>query len=185
MMTAAINSWTRNWMIVSADLDLAHVMLPLSSFRLEATPDNTSPVFRVLHNNQAPALDCFAESRLVPADGSQPTFSDITGKKQLPLYTLATVGDYIDVQDQMGQYLMEHSDVQHLEGKIKIPCHSQDGKRARGTKDWHSPAAIEIDVKLYQFSGAVEGGRPLLVVRAPLSPRCPMNGDGTVVGYSN
>jgi hypothetical protein len=185
MMTAPISSWTRNWTIVSADLDLAHVMLPLSSFRLENVgPDSTSPVFRVLHNNQAPALDCFAESRLTPAGDRQPTFYEITGKEQLPLYTLDTVGEYIDVLEVMGPYMMKNPGVQRLEGVIKIPCHAHGGKCAPDTPGWHSPSAIDAAVHLYQFDGAVEGGLSLLVVRAPLSQRCPMNGDGTVIGYS-
>lgn len=182
-MTATTNPWTRNWTIVSADLDLAHVMLPLSSFRLEnASTDNTSPVFRVLHNNQ-PALDCFAESRLTPTGDRQPTFHEITGKEQLPLYTHATVGEYIDVLESMGPYMMQNPGVQRLQGVIKIPCHAHGGKCAPGTAGWHAPSTIETAVHLYQFGGVVEGGLPLLVVRAPLSQRCPMNGDGTVIGY--
>jgi len=183
-MTAATNSWTRNWTIVSADLDLAHVMLPLSSFRLEnASPDSTSPVFRVLHNNP-PALDCFAESRLTPAGDGQPTFYEITGKEQLPLYTHATVGEYIDVLESMGPYMMRNPGVHRLEGVIKIPCHAHGGKCAPGEQGWHVPSTIQTAVHLYQFGGVVEGGRSLLVVRAPLSEHCPMNGDGTVIGYS-
>jgi len=190
MMTAAVKSWTHNWTIVSADLVLAHVMLPLTSFRLEedadASPDGTKPVFRVFHNDRDPALNCFAETRLRLAGGDrQPDFHAITGKEQLPLYTLATVGAYIDVLELMGPYLTKNQkEIQRLQGTIKIPCHAHGGKCAPGETGWHSPSAIDVDVHFYHFGDVVEGGRSLLVVRAPLSKKCPMNGDGTVIGYS-
>src|SRR6266404_4054009 len=108
MTPAAINSWSRNWTIVSADLDLAHVMLPLSSFTLKnVSPAGENPEFRVLHD-QPPALDCFADSVLVPAGDQQANFYDITKKEQLPLYSLDTVGEYIDVLDSMGRYMLQN-----------------------------------------------------------------------------
>jgi len=183
MMTSAINSWTRNWTIVSADLDLAHVMLPLTSFRLEnVSAAGKTPAFRVLHD-QAPALDCFAGSLLVPAGDQQPSFFEITRKEELPLYTLDTVGEYVDVLESMGTYMMKNPAVQRLEGVMKIPCHahSRSTKFPRGTQP-HSPSTIDTPVHLYQFGGVVTGGLPLLVMRAPLSPQCPMNGDGTALG---
>jgi hypothetical protein len=183
MNTAAINSWTRNWTIVSADLDLAHVMLPLSSFKLEnVSPAGKSPAFRVLHD-QAPALDCFAGAVLTPAGDQLPTFFEITRKEQLPLYTLNTVDEYVEVLESMGSYMLKNPAVQRLEGVIKIPCHahSRGTKFPRGTQP-HSPTTVDSPVHLYQFSGVVEGGLPLLVMRAPLSPYCPMNGDGTALG---
>ncbi len=183
MMTAAINSWTRDWTIVSADLDLAHVMLPLSSFQLKnENPTGESPAFRVLHNYQTPALDPFAGVLLVPAGDQKPSFFEITSKEQLPLYTLDTVGEYVDVLESMGTYMMKNPSVQRLEGVIKIPCHahSHGAKFPRGTRP-HSPSAIDTPVHLYQFDGVVEGGRHLLVMRAPLSPHCPKNGDGTAI----
>jgi hypothetical protein len=165
--------------MVSADLDLAHVMLPLSSFRLEnVSPAGKSPAFRVTHNH-APALDCFADSLLVPAGDQQPTFFEITSKEQLPLYTLDTVGEYVDVLESMGTFMMKNPSVQRLEGMMKMPCHaSAQFPRA---KQAQSPSAIDTPVHLYQFAGVVKGGLPLLVMRAPLSPHSPMNGDGTAI----
>jgi hypothetical protein len=183
MSPSAINAWTRNWTIVSADLDLAHVMLPLSSFRLEnVSPAGKNPRFRVLHD-QAPALDCFANTVLVPAGDQEASFFDITRKEELPTYTLDTVGEYVDVLESMGAYMMRNPSVQRLEGVIKIPCHahSRSAKFPRGTQP-HSPSTIDTPVHLFQFDGVVEGGLPLLVMRAPLSPHCPKNGDGTVIG---
>jgi hypothetical protein len=186
IMITAADSWTRDWTIVSADLDLAHVMLPLSSFRLEnVSAAGKGPVYRVLHNNKAPALDCFAGSYLVPAGSRPATFFEITGKEELPLYTLDTVGDYIDVLDSMGTFMQKNPGVQRLEGVIKIPCHTHGAKRAPGEPGRHSPSSVDASVHLYQFGGVVDGGLPLLVLRAPLSARCPMNGDGTVIGYGH
>jgi hypothetical protein len=182
MTPAAINSWKRSWTIVSADLDLAHVMLPLSSFRLETgSPAGKSPEFRVLHE-QPPALNCFADSVLVPAGDQQPNFYDITSKEQLPVYGPDTVGEYIDVLESMGSYLMKNPGVQRLQGVIKMPCHAHSAKYSPGAPHHHAPSTVEVTVNLYQFAGAVEGGLPLLVIRAPLSSRCPMNGDGTAIG---
>jgi hypothetical protein len=184
MMTAAINSWTWNWTIVSADLDLAHVMLPLSSFRLKnENPTGESPAFRVLHNYQTPVLDPFAGVLLVPAGDQNPNFFEITGKEELPPYTLASVGEYVDVLESMGTYMMKNPSVQRLEGVIRIPCHahSRGAKFPRGMQP-HSPSAIDTPVHLYRFDDVVEGEMPLLVMRAPLSPHCPKNGDGTVIG---
>jgi len=167
---------------VSADLDLAHVMLPLSSFRLEnVNPAGKDPAFRVLHN-QTPTLDCFADSVLVPVGNQQANFYDITKKEQLPLYGLDTVGEYIDVLDSMGRYMMQNPGVQCLQGVIKVPCHAHGAKYAPGTAQHHAPSTVNTTVNLYQFAGVVEGSQPLLVIRAPLSSRCAMNGDGTVVG---
>src|SRR6266702_12068 len=143
MITAA-DSWTRNWTIVSADLDLAHVMLPLTSFRLEnVSPAGKGPVYRVLHNNKAPSVDCFAESYLVPAGSRPATFFEITGKEELPLYTLDTVGDYIDVLESMGTYMQKNPAVQRLEGVIKIPCHAHGAKCAPGQPGRHPPSTVE------------------------------------------
>jgi hypothetical protein len=182
MMTAAINSWTRNWTIVSADLDLAHVLLPLSNFRLEnVSPAGEDPAFRVQHNTQPPTLDCFAGAVLTQAGDHQPGFFEITSKKELPLYAQDTVGEYIEVLESMGAFMMKNPAVHRLEGVIKIPCHAHSSKFPQGTQP-HAPSTFDTPVHLYQFEGVVKGGLPLLVVRTPLSPHCPRNGDGTGLG---
>jgi hypothetical protein len=157
-------------------------MLPLSSFKLQnVSPAGEDPQFRVLHD-QAPALDCFAQSVLVPAGDEQANFYDITKKEQLPLYGLGTLGEYIDVLDAMGSYMTKNPGVQRLQGVIKMPCHAHSAKYSPGTPEHHTPSTLDLTVNLYQFAGVVEGGLPLLVIRAPLTSRCPMNGDGTVLG---
>jgi hypothetical protein len=184
-MNTVADPWTGDWTIVSADLDLAHVMLPLSSFKLvNETPAGNSPAYRVMHNYQAPALDCFAASRLVPAGDQQPSFFEITGKEELPLYTQDTVGEYVEVLASMCTYMMKNPAVQRLEGIIKMPCHAHSAQFPQGTQP-HLPSTSDTPVHLYQFDGAVTGGRTLLVVRTPLSPLCPRNGDGTALGVGN
>src|SRR5258707_168298 len=124
MSPSAINAWTRDWTVVSADLDLAHVMLPLSSFRLEyVSQAGNNAGFRVMHNH-APALDCFADSLLIPAGDQQPSFFEITRKEELPLYTLDTVSEYVDVLESMGTFMTKNPSVQRLEGVMKMPCHA-------------------------------------------------------------
>src|SRR5882724_9155862 len=110
MMTAA-DPWTRNWTIVSADPNVAHVMLPLSSFTLKnVSLAGTSPVYQIVHNDEVPDPDCFAGSFLVPVGNHRPTFAEITQRADLPLYTPDTVDQYIEVADLMGTYLMRNGE---------------------------------------------------------------------------
>jgi hypothetical protein len=183
-MNTVADPWTRNWTMVSADLDLAHVMLPLSSFTLvKENPAGDSPAYRVMHNYQAPDLDCFAASRLVPAGDQQASFFSITGKEELPLYAHDTVGAYIEVLQSMSTYMTQYPTVQRLEGIIKMPCHAHSAQFPQGTQP-HSPSTFDTPVHLYRFDGVVTGGLTLLVVRTPLSPLCPRNGDGTAMGVN-
>jgi hypothetical protein len=184
IMTTATDSWTRNWTIVSADVDLAHVMLPLSSFRLEnVSPAGQSPVYRVVHNDQPPAPDCFAESYLVPVGNHRPTFLEITQRQDLPFYATDTEDQYVEVADLMAKYMTQNTGVQRLEGVIKVPCQAGGAPVSQGAMPSHSHLAVETKVHLYRFDNVVKGDLPLLVVRAPLSPDGPTNGDGTAVGY--
>jgi hypothetical protein len=145
------------------------------------SPAGSSPAFRVLHNDRAPALDCFADSVLVPAGDQQASFFDITSKEELPLYAQDTVSEYVDVLESMSTYMMKNPSVLRLEGVIKMPCHAYSAKFPPGTQP-HSPSTIDTAVHLYQFGPVVKGGLHLLVMRTPLSPFCPTNGDGTAIG---
>jgi hypothetical protein len=183
MTSATADPWTRNWTIVSADLDVAHVMLPLSNFRLDNLSNGgNAPVYRVTHNAGPPAPDYFSGALLRPSGANAPSFFDITKMGQLPLYTQETASQYADVSDLMGTYLAQNTAVRRLEGQIRIPCHPAGGQPPPDTLPGHSPQTITTLVHLYQFDNAVTGGRPLLVVHTPLSPTCPTNGDGTAIG---
>ncbi len=183
MTVETADPWTRKWSIVSADLDIAHVMLPLSSFRLvNVSAPGAAPVYKVAYDGEAPSPDCFAQARLVPAGAEPVEFSRITQIRTLPLYTPERAGQYSKVGELIASYVEQNRQAQRLEGAIRIPCHAH-GSPIREGRAVHSPLIFETIVHLYQFAAAVEGGLTLLVVRTPLSPVCPFNGDGTAIGY--
>jgi hypothetical protein len=74
--------------------------------------------------------------------------------------------------------------LQHLEGKITIPCHAYPAQLEESGAPEHTPQPNEIPIHVYQFADAVVGGKPLLVIHTPLDPVCPVNGNGTVLAYS-
>src|ERR1700731_2049833 len=87
----------RPWQIVRADLDLAHVFLPLSSFTFEPVTRDGISGYAVAYTNQPPLPDCFADSFLRPVGTSQPNFEAITKRQSLPLYDTTSATDYADV----------------------------------------------------------------------------------------
>jgi hypothetical protein len=187
IMTSATQTlvWTdRDWQIVSADLDLAHVFLPLRTFRFE--PDTRKGIegYKITHSGQVPAPDCFCETFLVPVGTHRPGFSEITKKTALPLFSKDSATEYGDVAETMAKYTQSNREMQRLEGVIKVPCHAHGAQPAEGTLSDHSPLWIKTLLHVYQFGNVVKGDRPLLVLRAPLSPVCPVNGDGTALGYA-
>jgi hypothetical protein len=187
MTPAAVSPWARNWTIVRSDLDIAHVMLPLSNFRLESVPGTTdSPAYRLVHNNQAPVPDCFCGSVLGQLGQDQPSFFEVTNMKPLPAYNQDSAAQYVKVSDLMNAYLARNPQVQRLEGIIKIPCHAHGSQLTEGALEGHAPLTVKTMVLLYQFANAIAGDNgeslPLLVVRTPLSPVCPINSDGTALG---
>lgn len=175
----------RPWQIVRADLDLAHVFLPLSSFTFKpvTTTDGISG-YTIAHTNQAPLPDCFAGSFLRPVGTSQPNFQTITNKQSLPLYDTTSATEYADVSAQMVAYMERDPEVRRLEGVIKVPCHAHGAALASDVVPGHSPMWMKTIIHVYQFSNVVNGDHPLLLLRAPLSPVCPANGGGTATGYS-
>lgn len=183
MRPADSNPWIRNWTIVRADLDIAHVMLPLSNFRLhDVNTTGANISYQLVHNHQAPVPDCFSGAVLMQTGRDEPSFFEITGLEQLPTYDQDTAAQYVNISETMGTYLAENTNVQRLEGVIRIPCHAHGAQIPKGASPGHSPVTIKTTVQFYQFPNAVDGGLSLLVVRTPLSPACPVNGDGTAVG---
>ena len=183
-------TWTgRAWQIVRADLDLAHVVAPLSSFTFEPTTRKTIDGYTIEGYKIAPTGDataphCFNESFLVPVGTHLPTFDAITKKKRLPLFTDKSATEYVDVCDMIALYMERNREFQRLEGVIAVPCHPAGAAAPKGTLADHSSLRIKTLLHVYQFGNVVDGERPLLVMRAPLSPVCPTNGDGTAIGYS-
>ena len=190
----------RTWRIVTADLDLAHVFLPITGFSI--TPDqdatrNNMEGFRLSYNCQKPTPNCFEETFLVARGSSKPAFEDVLKRIRnvdrvlpegiLPAFdgTALTIDQYQAVSDVMGPFLQEEADPQRLEGVIKIPCHAHGVSIASKYVQGHSPLWIRTIIQVFQFPNVIKGDGPLLVIRAPLSPVCPMNNDGTATGVSH
>ncbi len=72
----------RPWQIVRADLDLAHVFMPLSSFKFEPVNEpGGGTAYKMVHTNQAPHPDCFCDTLFRPAGTTQPLFEKIAERK--------------------------------------------------------------------------------------------------------
>lgn len=172
----------RPWQIVRADLDLAHVFLPLSRFNFAPVtrPDGVTG-YTIAHTYQPPHPDCFANCFLRPAGSNQPSFEKITNLKALPAYDKDSATTYADISGTIAEYMDRDSDVKRLEGIIRVPCHATL-PNDNGTG--HAPLWIKTLIHVYQFQNVVGGDHPLLLLRAPLSPLCPTNGDGTAIGWS-
>jgi hypothetical protein len=170
------------WQIVRADLGLAHVFMPLSSFKFE--PAATGRGYTIAHTNQAPRPDCFAGVVLRPAGSSEPTFEQIAQCKQLPVYGKSSASVYADFSAKADTFMEQDCEVKRLEGVIRVPCHAHGAELADDVIPGHAALWIKTLIHVYQFSNVVEGDGPLLLFRAPLSPLCPTNGDGTAVGIA-
>jgi hypothetical protein len=186
MASSSNDSWQtgRPWQIVSADLDLAHVFLPLKFNFTPHTREDGLQGYKITHLFQAPYPDSFTESFLVCAGHTQPTFKTIADRDTLPNYESKWAADYTKVALRMASHMDKDRDVKRLEGIIKVPCHAHAAPLATGAVAGHPPMWIKTLIHFYQFSNVIDGDRPLLVARAPLSPMCPLNGDGTALGLS-
>lgn len=181
MTSVAADPWTRKWSIVRSDMDIAHVMLPLSDFRLQITSASGSPpVYQFVQSADTPVPDCLVEAQFQPVGAAQPTFFDITRMKTLPPYTQDTDSAYVDVSDLLSTYLTANTTVQRLEGQIRMAPAGPEAAKRPGMS--LAGGAFTTTLHLYQFSNAVEGGVPLLLVRAPITGSCLTNGDGTAMG---
>jgi hypothetical protein len=176
----------RPWQIVRADLDLAHVFLPLSQFSFQPmTSKDGVKGYTITHSYQAPQPDCFSRSFLAPVGTSPPpAFEKIADRKTLPVYDSDSATTYANVSELIVAHMEQNREVKRLEGIIRIPCHAHGATLEDETPPDHSPMWINTLIQVYQFTDVVDGKRPLLVVRAPLSPVCPTNGNGTATGYS-
>jgi hypothetical protein len=181
--TTAENPWTTHaWTTVRSDLDIAHVMLPLTDFRLQEAGDKSkAPAYRLVYEDRVPGPDYFKNTLLRATGTHAPTFSKVTQLEYLPAYSRDHGVLYAEISDRMDAIMAQNADVQRIEGTIQIPCHAQGQHSGEYTLP-HGPMMVETIIQFYQFPNVVEGGRPLLVVRAPLSPLCPTNGHGMALG---
>jgi len=175
----------RPWQIVRADLDVAHVFMPLSSFRFEQVQDpKLGDGYKIVHDFQAPHPNCFCDTFLRAAGKTAPTFEAASKRKTLPMYTKQSATDYAAVADNLVEFLTRDHEVRRLEGVIKVPCHAHGGPLAKDSDDAHAPMWVRTMIHVYQFDNVIDGDRPMLLVRAPLSPLCPTNTDGTAIGLA-
>lgn len=188
MSEANADPWQtgRPWQIVRADLDLAHVFLPLNQFFFKPTTRKDGVKgYTITHTYQPPQPDCFSRSFLACVGTSPPpAFDKIADRKTLPVYDSDLATTYADVSAMIVAHVEQNREVKRLEGIIRIPCHGHGATLEDKTPLDHSPMWINTLIQVYQFSDVVDGKRPLLVIRAPLSPVCPANGNGTATGYS-
>jgi hypothetical protein len=180
-------TWTgRTWHIVRADLDLAHVFLPLSNFTFEPTTNKKGlQAYKIVHTNQLSTPDCFSDAVFVALGVTRPTSQAIAKKMPLPLFSKDSASVYSEVTDTLIDYMDRNRELQRLEGEIKIPCHAHGAKLHKEALADHPTQWVKTLLHIYQFGNVVEGNLPLIVFRAPLSPVCPMNADGSAAGYSH
>jgi len=169
----------RPWQIVRADLPLAHVFMPMSSFKFQPVPGG----YKIVHENQGPHLDCFAGVTLHPAGHTQVAFEKAAAGKKLQPYDPNKPASYKEAADEIVKYMEMDRDVERLEGIIRVPCHAHgETNLPKDAVPGHPPFWVNTFIHVYQFSKAVSDDIPLLVFRAPLSPFCPTNNDGTAMG---
>jgi len=174
----------RTWQIVRADLDLTHVFTPKSGFTFEpATNAAGVKGYKIVHKFQSPHPVCFGATFLQPAGDIEPTFAQVAKVPPLPAFDDTSAQQYADVSAAMAAHMDENPDVQHLEGQIKVPVHAAD--TAPGAETLDDPSRwMTATVRIYQFTDAVVGNSPLLLVRKPLLPASAANGNGTAIGLS-
>jgi hypothetical protein len=172
----------RPWQIVRSDVSLAHVFMPLSSFNI--VPAGTGNGYTIAHTYQSPQPDCFAGVVLRPTGSSQPTFEQVAKCKTLPAYDNGSAAVYADMTANVAKFMEQDYEVKRLEAVVRVPCHAHGATLQAGAVANHPPFWVKTLIHVYQFSNVINGDGPLLLFRAPLSPLCPTNSDGTAIGIA-
>ena len=181
MSDADRDPWTEHsmWQIVRADADLEHVFRPLSRIVFKPDTEAGVPGFRMVQVSPPPGGDSFHDTFLVRA-GTRPPILQQIDMAPLPVFNSGNAQRYADISTSLAKHLHGNRDLQRLEGRVTIPCHAHSSHQASD----HPPLRVTTWIHVYQFDRAVSGRDPLLLVWAPLSPTCPLNGNGTVIGLS-
>jgi hypothetical protein len=166
------------WRIVGADLDLQHVFIPASKIKFTAIDGG----FKVAPVGQTSTGDCFRDTFLRPVGSRKPSLNDVDGIDSLADFETFGAKRSSDVLDMLAAHVNQNHDLLHLEGKITIPCHATDDQ-VPPTRPVHKPLPVEMKICVYQINDAGAKG-PFLLIRAPFSPACPLNGNGTVGGQA-
>ena len=174
--------WTERstWRIVGADLDMQHVFIPASSITFTAIDGG----FKVAPVGSTSTGDCFRDTFLRRVGSRHPSLTDIQGINTLADFESLESERSSEVLEALATHVDNKEDVLHLEGTITILCHQTDDQlRAPPTRPAHAPLRVETKICVYQINDAGTKG-PFLLIRAPLSPTCPRNGDGTAGGQA-
>jgi hypothetical protein len=174
--------WTGDstWRIVGADLDLQHVFIPASRITFTAIDGG----FRVAPVGPTSTGDCFRDTFLRRVGSRLPSLNDVEGLDTLADFETLDAKRSSDVLDTLATHVDQNEDLLHLEGMITILCHeTADQLRAPPTRPAHAPLRVETKICVYQINDAGAKG-PFLLIRAPFSPTCPLNGNGTVGGQA-
>jgi hypothetical protein len=204
MSIAPTNTWgniwdIHTWTVVRADLDIAHVMLPLHHFSMKSAGTNGG--FNLARSYQTPEPDCFKDvvfntaGEKMPGETElkaiEPLYDDPTNvlPRPLPLFNSDNEKKYYVLACKLGAYLATRPELLRLEAQVKIPCHGFGSKIRDGRLQGHAPMIVNTPLQVYVFPDVVQPAlgsdllQSLLVVRTPLSPACPFNGDGTAIGF--
>jgi hypothetical protein len=169
------------WQIVRSDVDLAHVFIPLSSFKFVKSGNG----YTIDYTNQPPHPDVFGDTVLRPAGTRPAVFEKIAERtKKMPAYGKSSAKVYADISDKIATYLDADSEIERLEGVIRVPCHAHGATVHSQAVAGHQAFWMKTHIHIYHFGNVVEGDHSFLLLRAPLSPLCPTNSDGTAVGIA-
>ena len=172
--------WTGDstWRIVGADLDLRHVFTPKNKFTFKQIRDG----FRVAPVDPSTVGDCFRDTFLRRVGSRNPSLNDIEGLDTLADFETLDAKRSSDVLDTLAAHVNQNHDLLHLEGMITILCH-ETPDQLRPNRPAHEPLQVKTKICVYQINDAGAKG-PFLLIRAPSSPGCPRNGDGTAGGQA-
>jgi hypothetical protein len=175
------------WRIVRADLNLAQVFKPESSFRFQwvQSDPKLGPGYRIADFSEPLHPNCFSETFLRPAGSVAPTFEIAAKRTALSAYSVTAEPEYDEVIQAILDYVTRNHQVQRLEGVVHQLCHAPNGLQPNNVLVPHPQMWIKTPLHIYRFDGVFGANEPLLLVHTPLSPLCPINTDGSAVGLAH
>jgi hypothetical protein len=181
-MYKTADPWTRDskWQIVRADVDLEHVF----ALKTWITFEFVDGGFKVVPEGPARIGECFQNTFLRRMGSLQPTLDDVDGINTLANFGSLSALQCSNVMETLATHVDRSADLLHLEGVITIPCHETDAQLKAippAPRPPHAPLPVQTKICVYQIDDP-EAEAPFLLIRAPFSPLCLANGNGSVVG---
>ncbi len=188
----------RQWRIVWAGHDVAHVFVPHNDVSLTPPVSDTGK-FRLDCGCKVPHPECFGSTFLHQRGNQTPSFEDAVGRTALlggvtgavlPHYAPddpAAKAKYDDAADILRNYLIRTPDLQRLEGVVNARVWPDKAGNLVPDVSGDSKHMVMTVIQLFQFPNAVDMDGlnkkgPLLAIRIPLSVSCVLNSDGTALG---